>query len=145
MASPGVRAYQLAGALGRALPAAEITLGIPGDREPIAPPAPNVRMQAWSSNAEAAFLAAAHDVTIARNFPPQLARVLGKTRFALDAFTPFYVEWMELSRRDILPKWRRTWMASNRSYINFQLTLADFIFCADERQRAHFVGFAVAT
>ena len=30
MASPGVRAYQLAGALGRALPAAEITLGIPG-------------------------------------------------------------------------------------------------------------------
>ncbi|MBK7126628.1 MAG: glycosyltransferase family 4 protein [Dehalococcoidia bacterium] len=144
MASPGVRAYQLAGALGRALPAAEITLGIPGDREPIAPPAPNVRMQAWSSNAEAAFLAAAHDVTIARNFPPQLARVLGKTRFALDAFTPFYVEWMELSRRDILPKWRRTWMASNRSYINFQLTLADFIFCADERQRDMWIGMMMA-
>ncbi len=56
MASPGVRAYQLAGALGRALPDGEITLGVPGDKGEIAPPAPNVRMQAWSSNGEASFM-----------------------------------------------------------------------------------------
>jgi glycosyltransferase involved in cell wall biosynthesis len=144
MASPGVRAYQIAGALGRALPEAEVTLAIPGGREPIAAPAPNVRMQEWSSNGEAAFLARAHDVTISRNFPPQFARLLGKTRFALDGFTPLYVEWMELSQRDILPKWRRTWMASNRWYLNAQLTLADFVFCADERQRDMWIGMMMA-
>lgn len=144
MASPGVRAYQLAGALARALPDAEVTLAIPGEREAVAPPEPNVRMQPWFSNAEATFLASAHDVTVTRNFPPQFARLLGKTRMALDGFTPLYIEWMELSRRDIAPNWRRTWMSSNRWYLNMQLTLADFIFCADERQRDMWIGMLMA-
>lgn len=144
MASPGIRAYQLAGALSRALPEAEITLAVPGDRGEVPPPAPMVRMQPWASNAEATFMAKNHDVTIARNFPPQFARLLGETRIALDAFTPLYVEWMELSKRDILPKWRRTWMSSNRWYLNMQLTLADFIFCADERQRDMWIGMLMA-
>ena len=144
MASPGIRAYQLAGAVGRALPEAEITLGVPGGREAIPPPAPNVRLQTWSSNAEATFLAGAHDVTVTRNFPPQFARLMGKTRLALDAFTPLYVEWMELSKRDIVPHWRRTWMSGNRWYLNMQLTLADFIFCADERQRDMWIGMLMA-
>lgn len=144
MASPGIRAYHLAGALSRALPEAEVTLAVPGNRGEIAPPAPMVRMQSWSSNAEATFMAKNHDVTIARNFPPQFARLLGETRLALDGFTPLYVEWMELSRRDMLPRWRRTWMSSNRWYINMQLTLADFIFCADERQRDMWIGMLMA-
>lgn len=144
MASPGIRAYQLAGALGRALPDDEITLAIPGDRGEIALPAPNVRMQAWETNAQAAFLAGNHDVTVSRNFPPQFARLMGKTLLALDAFTPLYVEWMELSRRDFPPNLRRTWMASNRWYLNMQLTLADFMFCADERQRDMWIGMLMA-
>jgi len=144
MASPGIRAYQLAGAVGRALPEAEVTLAIPGDRGEIAPPAPNVRLQTWTSNGEAAFMAGAHDVTVSRNFPPQFARLMGKTRLALDAFTPLYIEWMELSKRDIVPHWRRTWMSGNRWYLNMQLTLADFIFCADERQRDMWIGMLMA-
>ena len=144
MASPGIRAYQLAGALGRAIREAEITLGIPGDRGDIAPPAPKVRHQHRTSNAEATFLAGAHDVTVSRNFPPQFARLMGKNLLALDAFTPLYVEWMELSRRDFPPRLRRTWMASNRWYLNMQLTLADFMFCADERQRDMWIGMLMA-
>jgi glycosyltransferase involved in cell wall biosynthesis len=144
MASPGIRAYHLAGALSRALPEAEITLGVPGFRGEIAPPAPMVKLQSWTSNAEATFMARNHDVAIARNFPPQFARLLGDTRLALDGFTPLYVEWMELSQRDMLPRWRRTWMSSNRWYINMQLTLADFIFCADERQRDMWIGMLMA-
>ncbi|KAA0232143.1 hypothetical protein EDM76_10165, partial [bacterium] len=137
MASPGIRAYHLAGALGRALPEAEVTLAIPGDKGEVALPAPNVRLQVWDGNSSATALARSHDIAIARNFPPHFARLLGTTRFALDAFTPLYIEWMELSKRDIVPRWRRTWMSGNRWYLNFQLTLADFIFCADERQRDH--------
>ncbi len=144
MASPGVRAYQLAGALGRALPGAEITLAVPGDRGEVAPPARNVGIRSYATNAEATLLAANHDVTVSRNFPPQFARVMGKTLLALDAFTPLFIEWMELSRRDILPQWRRTWMASNRWYLNMQLTMADFIFCADDRQRDLWVGMMMA-
>ncbi|HMO54000.1 MAG TPA: glycosyltransferase family 4 protein, partial [Tepidiformaceae bacterium] len=144
MASPGIRAYQLAGALSRALPEAEVTLAVPGFRGEIAPLEKLVKLQSWNSNAEAAFMARNHDVTIARNFPPQFARLLGQTRLALDAFTPLYVEWMELSRRDILPKWRRPWVAGNRWYLNMQLTLADFIFCADDRQRDMWTGMLMA-
>jgi hypothetical protein len=40
MASPGVRAYQIAGALARAMPEAEITLGMPAGQEPTDPPEP---------------------------------------------------------------------------------------------------------
>lgn len=144
MASPGVRAYQLAGALGRVLPEAEVTLAIPGGHGPVAPPAANVRIEPYRSNAQAEALARGHDVLIARNFPPSFARMLGEKRFALDAFTPLYVEWMELSKRDIQPRWRRTWMSGNRWYLNMQLTLADFIFCADERQRDMWTGMLMA-
>lgn len=144
MASPGVRAYQIAGALGRLLPEAEVTLAIPGDHGPVAPPAANVRIEPYRSNAEAGALARSHDVLIARNFPPSFARLLEEKRFALDAFTPLYVEWMELSKRDIQPRWRRTWMSGNRWYLNMQLTLADFIFCADERQRDMWTGMLMA-
>ncbi|WP_322797067.1 glycosyltransferase family 4 protein [Tepidiforma sp.] len=144
MASPGVRAYQLAGALARALPEAEVTLLVPGDRGEVAPPAKTVRLQRYDSNADALFFARQHEVVISRNFPPQFLRLMGRTRLALDGFTPLFIEWMELSRRDILPKWRRTWMASNRWYLNFQLTLADFIFCADDRQRDLWIGMLMA-
>lgn len=144
MASSGIRSYQLAGSLGRALPEAEITLAIPPGRGQVPPPAPNVRLQPWTTNAHAVDLARAHDISVARNFPPQFARLLGDRRFALDAFTPLYIEWMELSKRDIESRWRRTWMAGNRWYLNLQLTLADFIFCADERQRDMWIGMLMA-
>jgi glycosyltransferase involved in cell wall biosynthesis len=144
MASPGVRAFQIAGALARALPEAEVTLAVPAGHDPAEPPVSSVGVAPYASNAEAAFLAGQHDITISRNFPPQFARLLGKTRLALDGFTPLFIEWMELSKRDILPKWRRTWMSGNRAYLNLQLTLADFIFCADERQRDMWIGMLMA-
>ena len=144
MASPGIRAYQIAAALGRALPDQEFTLAVPGDRGEVPPLSANVRLEHWDTNDDAVALARAHDTIIARNFPPQYTRLLGEKRFALDAFTPLYVEWMELSKRDIEPKWRRTWMAGNRWYINLQLTLSDFVFCADERQRDMWMGMLMA-
>ena len=143
MASPGVRAYQIAGALGRAHPDKEITLAIPRPKD-VVPPAPNVKVQVWHGPGDAVALAREHEVTVARNFPPHFARLLGERRLALDAFTPFLIEWMEFSKRDIDPKWRRTWMASNRWYLNTQLTLADFVFCADERQRDLWIGMLMA-
>jgi glycosyltransferase involved in cell wall biosynthesis len=147
MASPGIRAYQIAGALGRALPDREITLAVPANRSdyPALPPGPNVKLQNWSSTGDAVALARSHEVSIARDFPPQFVRLLGERRFALDAFTPLYIEWMELSKRDFRRQLRRrTWMSSNRWYLNFQLTMSDFMFCADERQRDMWIGMLMA-
>ena len=144
MASPGIRAYQIAGALGRAIPEAEITLAIPGNHGEIQPPAANVELTTWSTNEEAMSLARQHEVAISRNFPPHFARLLGETRLAVDAFTPFYTEWMELSRGMLTPTWQRMWMSANRWYLNMQFTLADFIFCADERQRDMSIGMLMA-
>lgn len=144
MASPGIRAYQLAGALGRLLPEAEVTLAVPAGQDAIDAPGTNVRMQTWRTNSEAVTLARAHDVSVARNFAPHFARLLGDHRFALDAFTPFFIEWMEFSKRIIPPRWRRTWMGGNRWYLNFQLTVADFLFCADDRQRDLLIGMLMA-
>jgi glycosyltransferase involved in cell wall biosynthesis len=61
-------------------------------------------------------------------------------RFALDFYVPFPIEWTALSKRILEPAQRRLWLRAKRHYINAQLTLADFIYCANERQRDSLVG-----
>ncbi|MCH8161568.1 MAG: glycosyltransferase, partial [Chloroflexi bacterium] len=56
-------------------------------------------------------------------------------RLALDFYTSFFNEWMEFSRRFDTMGQRVRWMAANNRYLALQLTLADFIFCSNERQR----------
>lgn len=144
MASPGIRAYQVAGALARALPEAQVTLARPSGQDPVDPPEPSVRMVDYRSNLELVRLASRHDVAVSRNFPPHFIPLMGKTLLAFDGYTPLLIEWLELAERDISSRWRRVWTASNRWYVNLQLTMADYIFCADERQRDHWVGMLVA-
>ncbi len=144
MASPGIRAYQIAGALARTLPEARVTLARPAGQDPVAPPEPTVRIVDYRSNGELVRLARQHDVAIARNFPPHFIALMGKTLLAFDGYTPLLIEWLELAERDIGRRWRRVWSASNRWYVNLQLTMADYIFCADERQRDHWIGMLVA-
>lgn len=143
MASPGIRAYQIAGALARALPGARVTLARPAGQEAVAPPEPTVRIVDYRSNAELVRLAARHDVAIARNFPPHFIPLMGRTLLAFDGYTPLLIEWLEMAERDFV-RCRRVWTASNRWYVNLQLTMADYIFCADERQRDHWIGMLVA-
>ncbi len=143
MASPGIRAYQIAGALARRLPRLRVTLARPAGHDPVAPPAPGVRVVDYRSNTELLRLAWRHDISIARNFPPHFLALAGRRLLALDAYTPLQIEWMELAHRNLPPRWRRLWMASNRFYLNFQLALADYIFCADERQRDLWIGMLV--
>jgi len=143
MASPGIRAYQIAGALARALPGARVTLARPAGQEAVAPPEPTVRIVDYRSNAELVRVAARHDVAIARNFPPHFIPLMGRTLLAFDGYTPLLIEWLEMAERDFV-RWRRVWTASNRWYVNLQLTMADYIFCADERQRDHWIGMLVA-
>lgn len=137
--APEGRPYQLAGALGRLLPGSEVTLAAPAVHDAAATPAPNVRIARCRRSGKAAALARAHDVTIARTFAPQFARLLGERRFALDAGTRLLPGWLDGATRR-----RGGSMAAHRWNLNFQLTLADFVVCTSDRQRDLWIGMLMA-
>jgi glycosyltransferase involved in cell wall biosynthesis len=85
-----------------------------------------------------------HDIIISRNFPPHVLPVFLRKKMVLDYFTCFFIEWMELSKRFPTPRSRRMWMKSNDHYSNIQLTLADYLFCSNDRQRDVWVGSLAA-
>lgn len=139
MASPGVRSYHIARVLAEQIPDAEVTLSAPNEPDI---ESPHERMKiVRSSNALDGFRRMLrHDVIISRNFPLYAVALPLNKRLALDYFTPFWIEWMELSKRFNSLDDRTMWMSSNRHYIDAQLTLADYIFCANERQRDVCIG-----
>ena len=58
----------------------------------------------------------------------------------LDFFSQFHFEWLEVGR-DLFKGWRRRlWNAAGREYINLQLLVADFVTCANDRQRDSYLG-----
>ena len=139
MASPGVRAYQLARVLAEQLPDARVTLSVP-NRPDIPSPHPRLRITPYRGAAGGFVQMLRHDVIVARNFPLHALALFAGKRLVLDFYVAFYSEWLALSRRIPEPGPRRRWMASRRHFINFQLTMADFIVCSNERQRDVLVG-----
>ncbi|MEX0785765.1 MAG: glycosyltransferase [Dehalococcoidia bacterium] len=143
MASPGVRSYHTARVLAEQIPEAQVTLAAPNQPD-IPSPHPRLRLVASGNAINSLRQMMAHDVIISRNFPPQVLAMFFQKRLALDFFTPFFIEWMELSKRIENRGQRNLWMASNRHYSSVQLTLADYVFCSNERQRDLWVGALAA-
>ncbi len=143
MASPGIRCYHMARVLAEQLPEAQVTLSIPNEPE-IPSPHPRLRIVRYRSQWASLLQMLRHDVIISRNFPPHVIPVFLHKRLALDFFTAFFIEWMELSKRFPSLAQRKLWMASNRHYSDVQLTLADYLFCSNERQRDLWVGALAA-
>ena len=143
MASSGVRAYHTARVLAEQLPEAQVTLSVPYEPD-IASPHPRltiVRQRGqWSDLRQML----RHDIIVSRNFPPLAIFLLFSKLWALDFYSTFFIEWLEISKRIPHAGRRKIWADSNRHYINFQLTIADYIVCANERQRDVLVG-ALAT
>ena len=143
MASPGVRAYHIARVLAEQIPDAQVTLAAPNEPD-ISSPHPRMRMVASGNALNALRQMMEHDVIICRNFPPQVMSLFFKKRLALDFFTPFFIEWTELSKRFPSMAERKLWMSSNRHYSDMQLTLADYVFCSNDRQRDLWIGALAA-
>ena len=143
MASSGVRSYHIARVLAEQMPEAEVTLAIPNESD-IESPHPRMRIVTSRGGRSSVRLMREHSVIISRNFPPQIVPFFFQKRLALDFFTSFFIEWMELSKRFPEFEHRKRWMASNNAYLDAQLTLADYIFCSNERQRDMWVGALVA-
>jgi glycosyltransferase involved in cell wall biosynthesis len=140
MSSPGIRYVNLTRVLREALPGAEVVLASP----PVAASEslPDVNIVHYSPKSVLA-LVRRFDVVISMSFPVSvvLASVLGaKPLLVLDFFSQFYVEWMEMGRDLYRGLHRRLWTRAGQIYANLQLQVADYILCANERQRDAYVG-----
>lgn len=141
MSSPGIRAYHMARVLADALPDAEITLAAPNEID-IPPPHPRVQLAQMGGMSLGEMRR--YDVIIARNFHPQAALLSLRRTFVLDSFSVLGLEWMEFAFERPNDLHRKLWLAANRRYLNLQMTFADFVLCATETQRDHFIGMLFA-
>ncbi len=143
MASSGVRAFHTARVLAEQLPDAHVTLSVPYEPD-ILSPHPRLKIVRQRGLLGDLLQMLRHDIIVSRNFPPQALLLLFGKLWALDFYSTFFVEWLEISKRIEHAGRRKIWTDSNRHYTNFQLAIADYIICANERQRDVLVG-ALAT
>ncbi len=142
MSSPGIRAYYMAQVLAKALPDAQVTLAVP-NREDQPQRTPGVRVVPYGA-VPALSLVAQHDIIITSAFSPHFAVLFPKKQFVADLFSQYFMEWMEVTKGEARGIKRTVWMNKNRAYLTMQLTLADFILCANERQRDTYIGMLSA-
>jgi glycosyltransferase involved in cell wall biosynthesis len=140
VSSPGIRYLNLARVLREALPDAEVVLASP----PVASEdmIEGIELIQYEPR-RAASVVRGFDVVISMSFPVAvvLASVLRRRPLlVLDFFSQFYVEWMEMGRDLYRGLHRRLWTRAVQIYANLQLQTADYILCANERQRDGYVG-----
>jgi len=137
MSSPGIRALNVARVLARALPESDVVLAVPGSTD-LVPDAP-FHVATYTARSLPR-LVLGFDVVISQGFPPTTLPAFFGRRFVLDFFTNFLIEGLEYRREHVTPALRQAWLDSQRTYLNLQLTLADFVICANERQRDAWLG-----
>jgi glycosyltransferase involved in cell wall biosynthesis len=140
MSSPGIRYLNLARVLRAALSDAEVVLASP----PVAreEALPGVDVVAYDPKSVLG-LTRRFDVVISMSFPVSVvlaSLAKAKPLLILDFFSQFYVEWMEVGRDLYRGLHRRLWTRAGQSYANLQLQVADYILCANERQRDAYAG-----
>jgi glycosyltransferase involved in cell wall biosynthesis len=142
MSSPGIRAYYQAQVLAKALPDAQVTLGVPNAADQ-PEEIPGVRVVTYRS-LSALRLISQHDIIITSGFSPHFALLFRKKQFVADLFSQYFMEWMEMTKGEARGVKRAVWMNKNRAFLTMQLTFADFILCANERQRDTYIGMLSA-
>ena len=140
MSSQGIRAYYMAEVLGKALPEADVTLAVPNDND--RPTIDGVRVEHYGRSSSG-HLISQHDIIISTRFSPRHVFQFPKKRFVADLFSQYFIEWMELSKAAHGLQ-RTVWVNRNRAHVTLQLTFADFILCANERQRDTYIGMLSA-
>ena len=139
MGSVGVRNYHIARVLAEQLPDAQVTLSAPNQPD-VAPPHPRVSLASHASPLAGFLQMLRHDVIISRDLPFYAGPLFLSKRFVLDLYVAFVIEWMAVSKRIENRARRKLWMQHKRHYIGTQLTLADYIYCSDDRQRDFWLG-----
>jgi glycosyltransferase involved in cell wall biosynthesis len=138
MSSPGIRAYYMAQVLAKNVPDAQVTLAVPNKTNKPRD-LPGVRVVTYRT-LSAMRLIAQNDIIITSAFMPNFLPFFKDKLFVADLFSQYFVEWMELTKSESSGHKQEVWMDKNRAYLAMQLTLADFILCANERQRDSYIG-----
>ncbi len=139
MAAPGIRAFNMARVLQQQVPGARVTLAMPpGDVSDIDPVSlPFAITQA--TGAELVRLAMRSDVIVSGQIPTGLLPAAMRGRFVLDMYSPLVTEWASMSRW-VGKRHRRALLEAKRKHLMLELTVADLVLCANERQRDFVAG-----
>ena len=135
MASPGIRAFHIARVLAENVPGARVTLATASADE-IAPASFPFDVIPYAASALVKAVRES-DIVIGSRYPLYLFPALYTKRVVLDLFTPYVTERMQLV------KW---WLRQDVMFdpqardLTVQLMLADFILCANLRQRDLYFG-----
>jgi glycosyltransferase involved in cell wall biosynthesis len=138
MSGPGIRTLELARVVAGA--GCEVSIAAPGG-DGFAEPEIEL-IEAASQDYERLVAAArSHDVVVAERLPPHLLHTLAgmKTRYVADLYNPIVIETTERNRARTMGSQRRR-AAIVTSHTIANLACADFILCASERQRDHWLG-----
>jgi glycosyltransferase involved in cell wall biosynthesis len=140
MASPGIRSFNIARVLHDQLPGAQVTLAIPrttpSDFDPASVPFTFTRYD----SASLIPLTKAHDIIISARFPIKMLPFIAGKQLVLDLYTPFFTEWIEMTKGHPGNEHRRAWLETKRRDLLTQLSVADVVLCANERQRDLIAG-----
>lgn len=140
MASPGIRSSNIARVLKQQLPDAKVTLALPPKLPSDLDPQSVAYDVEWPDQRRMVELIRDHDVIVTAKFPIKYMPFAFNKKIVLDLYTPFYTEWMEMSKNDPSPKHRRAWLESKRKNLLAQMAASDLILCANERQRDLLIG-----
>jgi glycosyltransferase involved in cell wall biosynthesis len=140
MASPGIRSSNIARVLKQQLPDAKVTLALPPKLPSDLDPASVEFNVEWPDQRRMIELIREHDVIVTAKFPLKYMPFALNKKIVLDLYTPFYTEWMEMSKNDPSAKHRRAWLESKRKNLLAQMAAADLILCANDRQRDLLIG-----
>lgn len=141
MSSPGIRAHHMARVLVERVPDASVTLAVAADSAQGRVENPPCRVVYYTKLTVLREIAK-HDIVIATGFPGYALFFFPWKTFVLDFFTVYILEWMESSADDpgFRPARRKAWLSQARKLLNIQLTFADYVLAASERQRDAHLG-----
>jgi glycosyltransferase involved in cell wall biosynthesis len=120
---------------------ARVTLGVPNSPEALAGEAFET---ASYTGATLPRLVHDNDVIVAQYIRATAIPFLAGKRVVLDFFANFIAEWLELWAEWSHDPRREANMEANRRYLNLQLSLADLVLAANERQRDLWLGTLAA-
>ncbi len=138
MSSPGIRSYQIARTLAEQLPQAKVTLAVPS---PVDLPLGELPFQVQQYSARSLVpLAWKHTTMVSFTLPASLLPFTTRTNVVLDLYGTLLAELMEIANIAIPAPHRSAWANLQRERLNIQLTWADFILYANDRQRRLYLG-----
>lgn len=140
MATPGMRGYNIARVLQQQFPDAAVTLVLPPHLPSDLDPATVAFRVVKPGQRELVKMVREQDIIITAKFPLKLLPFCRQARLVLDLYTPYFTEWMEMSKSDPSQTHRRAWLEPRRKNLLAQLAASDFVLCSNERQRDLITG-----